>query len=538
MSESAAARAQRVGPAAVRNLYACLVHESQECVIDLVRNLRCLDPDSSVLLYNGGPDPRLLEPVSCFEKLGALVHPDSRPLDTSTLHEFALACMRHATQSLSFDTLTIVDSDQLGLRAGWSSVVAQQLAGRARVGLLAGGMAGASPERQPKTTRVTPAIGAWQELPLWRPLLARFPNGEAQFPRWAAWPGMVFTAEAAEALTHWFDEDAELRRIVSESRMWGKEQIVFPTLVSLLGLEVLPSPGSQDYIKYRVAYDPSEAQAALGDERAYWIHPVARRYDDASRGVVRNRFDQYRHPSGARSAPISKQRIPLVGAELRQPILKEMRTIDGWLTASEADLLISATHRALADCPHVNALVEVGSYCGRATSVIGGVVRAVRPTARVWAIDPHDGFVGAHDQGLERVDPTLDTLRANIERTLLSPFVEIVTAKAQDVPWTEPLCLLLIDGLHDYPNVLKDFSHFEPHLCEGALVAFHDYAEYFPGVPVFVDELCASGRYEAVGRARSLIVLRKLPATFAPAKVRSEKPTLRGAGEAPEGAAR
>lgn len=516
MSESAAARAQRVGPApAVRNLYACLVHESQECVIDLVRNLRCLDPDSSVLLYNGGPDPRLLEPVSCFEKLGALVYPDSRPLDLRTLHEFALACMRYATQNLSFDTLTIVDSDQLGLRAGWSSLVAHHLAGKTRVGLLGGGVGGTSPERQPKTTRVTPAIGAWQELPLWRPLLARFPNGEAQFPRWAAWPGMVFTAEAAGALTSWFDEDEQLRHILGESRMWGKEQIVFPTLVALLGFKVLPSPGSQEYIKYHVAYDPSEAQAALADERAYWIHPVARRYDDASRGVVRSRFKQYRHPNGAPSATISKQRIPLVGDELRQPILKEMRTIHGWLTPAEADLLISATHRALADCPHVNALVEVGSHCGRATSVIGGVVRAVRPTARGWAIDPHDGFVGAHDQGLERVEPTLETLHANIERTLLSPFVEIVKARAQDVPWTEPLCLLLIDGLHDYPNVLKDFSHFEPHLCDGALVAFHDYAEYFPGVPVFVDELCASARYEAVGRARSLIVLRKIPTGFA-----------------------
>jgi hypothetical protein len=208
---------------------------------------------------------------------------------------------------------------------------------------------------------------------------------------------------------------------------------------------------------------------------------------------------------------ISRQNIPSLGDELRQPILRDMRSIEGWLTPGEADLLISATHRALADCPHVNALVEVGSYCGRATTVIGSVVRALRGTARVWAIDPHDGFVGAHDQGLERVAPTHDVLHANVERMLLSPFVEIVRAKAQDVPWTEPICLLLIDGLHDYPNVLKDFSHFEPHLCDGALVAFHDYAEYFPGVPVFVDELCASGRFEAIARARSLIILRKVP---------------------------
>jgi hypothetical protein len=512
VSESTAVRAHRIRPApALRNVYACLVRESQECVVDLVRNLRCLDPESSVLLYNGGSDPRLLEPISCFDKLGAFVHPGGRPLDSGTLHEFALACMRYCLERVPFDTLTIVDSDQLGLRGGWSSALSQHLAGKTRVGLLGGGVAGSAPERQPKTTRVTPAIGAWQELPLWRPLLARFPQGEAQFPRWAAWPGMVFTAEAAGALTTWFDEDGELRRIVSESRMWAKEQILFPTLTALLGYRVLPCPGSQEYIKDQVTYDPSDAQAALADERAYWIHPVARRYDDASRRVVRTRFNQYRQPSGARSAAISRQSIPPVDDELRQPILRDMRSVQGWLTPAEADLLISATHSALADCPYASALVEVGSYCGRATTVIGSVVRAVRSTARVWAIDPHDGFVGAHDQGLERVEPTLDALRANMERMLLTPFVEIVRAKAQDVPWREPLCLLLIDGLHDYPNVLKDFSHFEPHLCEGALVAFHDYAEYFPGVPVFVDELCASGRYEAVARARSLIVLRKLP---------------------------
>ena len=523
MSQAAApeVRDARAAPA-LRNVYACLVHESQECVVDLVRNLRRLDPESHVLLYNGGGDARLLEPRSCFEKLGALVHPDPQPVDMRTLHEFALRSMRHANESLSFDVLTIVDSDQLGLRPGWSSLLSQHLAGKTRVGLLGGGVRGSAPERQPKTTRVTPAIGAWQELPLWRPLLARFPGGEAQFPRWAAWPGMVFTAEACHALVRWFDQDAELRRIVSESRMWAKEQIVFPTLTALLGLRVLPNPTSQEYIKYQVTYDPNEAQAALANERAYWMHPVARRYDDATRRVVRDRFDQYRAPN-ARSTAVVGPRISLgskagVNDELRQPILREMRSIDGWLTPSEADLLLSATHRALNDCPHVGALVEVGSYCGRATTVIGSVVRAVRSTARVWAIDPHDGFVGAHDRGLERVEPTLGRLRANIEAARLSPFVEIVQGKAQDVPWAEPLCFLLVDGLHDYPNVLKDFSHFEPHLVDGALAAFHDYTEYFPGVPAFVDELCASGRYEAVGRARSLIVLRKLPDRASPGR--------------------
>jgi hypothetical protein len=47
-------------------------------------------------------------------------------------------------------------------------------------------------------------------------------------------------------------------------------------------------------------------------------------------------------------------------------------------------------------------------------------------------------------------------------------------------------------------------------------VAFHDYTEYFPGVPAFVDELSSSGRYEVLARAKSLIVLRKAASSVPP----------------------
>ena len=504
----------------VRNVYACLVHESQECVVDLVRNLRCLDPQSAILLYNGGSDEALLHPESCFEKLGARVHPDPRPVDASTIIEFALDCMRFARDNLSFDTLTIVDSDQLGVQTGWSEVLGHHLAQRSeepgRVGLLGHGIAGRPPERQPPHTRVTPAIGAWQELALWRPLLRRFADGESKFPGWVAWPGAVFTAAAASELASWFEQDAELRQIVQASKVWAKEQVIFPTLTALLGFRVVPNPGTSEYVKYQVKYDQTQTEAALADENAYWMHPVARRYDDQTRKFIRGHFDQYRQPTSTPSRPVTRTKISPVEAQLRQPILREVRNVEGWLTPAEADLLISLTQQALNDCPHVNALVEVGSYCGKATTVLGMVVRAVRATARVWAIDPHDGFVGAHDHGLERVKPTLDTLKQNIERAQLSPFVEIVQSQAPDVPWSEPLCLLLIDGLHDYPSVLRDFTHFESHLVDGGLALFHDYADYFPGVPAFVDELSASGRYQTIARARSLIALRKLPTASRP----------------------
>jgi len=146
--------------AGLRNVYACLVHESQECVVDLVRNLRCLDPDSTILLYNGGQDGSLLQPRSCFDKLGARIHPSPRPIEAGNVYQFALDCMQFASDELGFDTLTIVDSDQLSLQSGWCEAVAQQLARSAGdssgeyggVGLLGQGIGGKAPERLPPQT--------------------------------------------------------------------------------------------------------------------------------------------------------------------------------------------------------------------------------------------------------------------------------------------------------------------------------------------------------------------------------------------------
>lgn len=62
----------------LRNLFACLAHEQRECVIHLVRNLHHLDPDSRILLYNGGRDADLLQGFP-FERYNAVVHPTRVP---------------------------------------------------------------------------------------------------------------------------------------------------------------------------------------------------------------------------------------------------------------------------------------------------------------------------------------------------------------------------------------------------------------------------------------------------------------------------
>ena len=197
---------------------------------------------------------------------------------------------------------------------------------------------------------------------------------------------------------------------------------------------------------------------------------------------------------------------------LTVPILEQMRAVEGWLSDGEGDLLIASCARALSQCPAPHAVVEIGSYYGRSTVVLGSVVKLLgRPdSSRLYAIDPHLGHVAVPDKGIQIGEPTFEKFRRNIAEAGLDHFVEPIQKCSFEVEWCRPICFLFIDGLHDYANVARDFDHFERWLMPGGYVAFHDYADYFPGVKMFVNEVLAAGQYERAASVLNLILLRKL----------------------------
>ncbi|MHC4167166.1 MAG: class I SAM-dependent methyltransferase [Planctomycetota bacterium] len=198
------------------------------------------------------------------------------------------------------------------------------------------------------------------------------------------------------------------------------------------------------------------------------------------------------------------------GLLLARPIMTLMNKVEGWLEEDEADLLMASCHKVLADIPHTNSIVEIGSYCGRSTIVLGSVVKAVNPEAKVYAIDPHGGRVGALDNGIMKEEPTLERFRHNIAAAGLNENVEIVRKHSFEVAWNKEISLLLIDGLHDYVNVSRDFFHFEPWIIDRGYILFHDYADYYPGVKAFVNEILASGRFREILCVNSMIAVQKL----------------------------
>jgi glycosyltransferase involved in cell wall biosynthesis len=482
-----------------QNIHACLVHENEDCIIDLVCNLHYHDPDSIILLYNGSDDPCLIPDDFPFDQFGAFAVPNPIPVKHGYLHEFAILTMQFALANFSFDAITIVDSDQLAIRSGYSEYLSAFLASQPAAGMLS-----SAPEKVGRENKVNyVALQAFKEYDLWKPFLNSFPDGEGKFVHWTFWPSTVFTHKAARDLVKLFRENRQLQQIIAQSKIWASEEVILPTLVRLLGYEIVSNPCSYDYVKYRATYSASDVDNALSKVDNFWVHPIQRRYDDPLRKRVRERFHQYVVTNKTEACEGVLPPDPL-----RVLLLNKIRRIKGWLSDREAELLIAFTHKACQELPSPHRIVEIGSYHGKATVLFGSVAKAF-PEANVYAIDTHDGRLGAVDQGLQSYPPSFEAFKRNIENAGLCGVVHAIKDRSYNVRWKEPVSLLFIDGLHDYLNVSRDFRHFADWILPGGYVAFHDYAPYFPGVQAFVNELLATGVYQKINVVDSLVMLQK-----------------------------
>lgn len=283
----------------LRHVFACLVHEQVDCVVDLIRNLQFFEPGSAVLLYDGSGGS-LLDHAPTFEALGAVMHPAPKAQSWGRLHDSAFDCFEFGRARFSFDYMTFVDSDQLLVRRGYLDAVQAAFEREPSAGILG---------------TPNPSIGEpWAdkdeaaERELWEAFLGRFPNGlEQQYPaNWIFWPGTVFARDAAAALCE-LRTDPELTRIF-ESSHFTSEEIGLPTVAALLGYKVVPKPW-RDKVRWRRTIRPSEVEAALDDPECFWLHPVRRRLDDDARSYLRRASNDYEgftptfSPAGAQPRP-------------------------------------------------------------------------------------------------------------------------------------------------------------------------------------------------------------------------------------------
>ncbi len=189
----------------------------------------------------------------------------------------------------------------------------------------------------------------------------------------------------------------------------------------------------------------------------------------------------------------------------REAILRRIRPVEGWLDEDEAALLIETTAQA----SRLGRLdmVEVGSYCGKATLAMALTLKALGSRARLTAIDAFDGTVSIPGGAVMHNPPTYEQFTRNLRSAGVSSRVSVIRGRSADVEWERPISLLLIDGLHDALNVAADFHRFARWLAPAGLVAFHDYSGGFPSVCVFVAGLVQQAGFRLRAQAGSLAVL-------------------------------
>lgn len=190
---------------------------------------------------------------------------------------------------------------------------------------------------------------------------------------------------------------------------------------------------------------------------------------------------------------------------------------EGWLTEAETNLLWYTAENYWSDgC----RWVEIGSYCGKSTVLLGGVL-ALHGAGWLQCVDPMDGNLSfpTHYEDkllasnrLDNVGSTLEKFNATIERAGLTKIVDLIPTKFTDAHAEDGVfTLAFVDGLHDFDSVKDDWEHLKPMLTQNAIVIFHDYQKWH-GPTLVVDTAIAYNELQFIEQADSLVVCRYIGA--------------------------
>ena len=228
-------------------------------------------------------------------------------------------------------------------------------------------------------------------------------------------------------------------------------------------------------------------------------------------------------------------------------IARIMESVPGW---TPADQLLALHLLAVATAHLGGDVLEIGSWCGRSTAVLGHAVGAFG-RGHVWAIDlfprgddwrtnadgSHSFSVdiggraigGYQEQTVwdepfqrdiatvyERFDGALDAFNATIEAeglgSSVSAFRGTGTMFTERAPKDLRVRLAFVDGDHSYEAVCADIEAVERFLLPGGYITFDDAFSVYDGVDAAIhDRILASGHYDCAHQlCRKFFVARRL----------------------------
>ena len=153
-------------------------------------------------------------------------------------------------------------------------------------------------------------------------------------------------------------------------------------------------------------------------------------------------------------------------------------------------------------------IVEIGSWVGRSTLFLACGTRDGHGQ-KVYAIDTWFGNV--EHAGVPELVTLEEKFDYNVANCGFKTNIVKVKGYSQEIDLSlipYKIGLLFIDGSHDYDSVRADFHRFSPRITPNGIIAFHDVADYAPGVKRFVEHEMPDG-WERELQAHNLVVFRR-----------------------------
>ncbi len=135
-------------------------------------------------------------------------------------------------------------------------------------------------------------------------------------------------------------------------------------------------------------------------------------------------------------------------------------------------------------------IVEIGCYLGRSACFLGDQIKTSGKRITLLCVDLWPAQFDFQDGSGTTIEAPFETFYANVRQCRLHKIIiplrcpSLVAAQfvAND------LAAVFIDGEHDYDNCKADIAAWFPKVRNGGILAGHDFADSFPGVPKAVRE--------------------------------------------------
>jgi len=253
--------------------FAILAHEKKTVLQDMIENIRYFCPNSSIVLYNGGNDPRLCR------NLGCPVCPDSRKMKWGNLALYMLDVMKWLNKvNFEYDYLINLDSDVLFIKKGFEKFVISEM----------------------KNTDYM-AVRAKIYSDKWYP-------GQQMKKKWSKWQGIfhtdtfwgcfnvgqIFSRQFVHKILS-FDKINKVKKNILKHGTFALEEILYVTLAQTLDVRMKAYPKDMAlYIRSKPYFKHSEIKKCLkSGDRCFFIHPVRRNMNDGARKYIRSLRRKY-----------------------------------------------------------------------------------------------------------------------------------------------------------------------------------------------------------------------------------------------------